>query len=73
MRIVLALDSDTNVTAINARRTVHDWLELYEFLPTLASVFYVTTATSLADGFSTFATRRVFSRSVKQSLIEATA
>jgi hypothetical protein len=59
--IVFALDSDTKVTAFSARRTstVHDWLELYAFLPTLSSVFCVAAATSLADGFSTYATQKV--------------
>jgi hypothetical protein len=59
--IVFALDSDTKVAAFSARRTstVHDWLELYAFLPTLSSVFGVTTATSLADGVSTSAKRKL--------------
>ena len=71
--IVFVLDIDIKITAINARRTVHDWLELYEFLHTLSSLFCVTAATSLADGFSTSAAQKVFSSSVKQSFIEATA
>jgi hypothetical protein len=71
--IVFALDSDTKITAINARRTVHDWLELYELLPTLSSAFCIRATTSLADGFSTYAARKVFSCSFKQSFIEATA
>jgi hypothetical protein len=52
--IVFALDSDTKITAFNARRTMHDWLELCEFLLTLASVFCV--ATTVADGVSTSVT-----------------
>jgi hypothetical protein len=59
--IVFVLDSDTKITAINARRTVPDWLQLCDFLPTIASVFYLKKATFLVDGFSTSATRKIFS------------
>jgi hypothetical protein len=71
--IVFVLYSDTKITAINTRRTVPDWLELCDFLPTIASVFYLTKATSLIDGVSTSAKRNIFSSTVNQSFIETTS
>jgi hypothetical protein len=42
--------------------------EMLVSLPTVASVFCGTAATSLVDGFSTFATRKVFSLQLSNPL-----
>ena len=65
--IVFALDSDTKITAINARRTVPDWLELFKFAPAVPSVFCVPVTTSLVEESETCARRKIFSSSVNQS------